>query len=213
MKKFVMAMFFSMAFASALFAQGSGGENKKSAANLSGSDLVFYIEDLAYKNGVFESKDEITGFSKNLSFDEKKQIYTKCETTIGDSVEAFLINGVIGFGFGSLIMGDYEGFKIQVLSDIGGIGLLVSGFIVYAQGLDGKAFSSIKMSGGRILLLAGSALLSFSRCFGVARPWYYRDSRNNLLRAELGLSKTRFEALPYVDVENNSFGLVASISF
>lgn len=193
-----------------VFAESSGSEND--AAPLSGKNLIFSIKDMVFEDGVFEFEESITELAKGLSFDAKIDIYNECNTSILKCIGAFLLNGSVGFGLGSLSMGDYEGFRIQVFSELGGIAFLLGGFYLYGSALEAESFGRIKMYSSRLCIIGGSFLLGFSVGYGVSRPWIYRNNRNALLRKELGLSKTRLLVAPVLDAENDSYGVSVSVS-
>jgi hypothetical protein len=135
-------------------------------------------------NGLEKNSDKISTIAKDLTPDQRENLFYKNKKNPGT---AFLLNLLPGFGVGSFYQGDKVGGTLACFGDLIGLSFY------YAASYNMDNSSNSDLTG--VLFYLGFGILSFSRIFELIRPWVYSNDYNRKLEDSLRVA-VRF--MPYI---------------
>ena len=166
--------------------------------------------------GLEKNYDLIYYLSLRLSQDERYELYTRFEQK---KAAPILWNTLLGFGSGSDRQLDKFGGDFQFYTDVIGWSIAVASPLILLFGvaknapperLESFTYATVATAG------VGLASVLTGRIFGIIRPSWFANQYNSTLAAALHIGDEydlSVNVQPVYNPLNNSFGLVASISF
>ena len=147
-------------------------------------DTVLRI-DMLINDGLYSNYDEITAESLGLTPEQRYQVFLNNEA---DAILPFVLNLLVGLGVGSFVQGDIGGGLLGVGLDVGGIAAFTFGYLAFANAAIGAYADPFNVpTEGLGVMLAGGAIISFSRIYQLIRPFTRAQRYNDDLRHALGM--------------------------
>lgn len=184
----------------------------------------FFKVSVLLKNGLFKNENEISSLAANLSSSEKEFLYVENKKT---TALPFCLNFFVGYGIGSFVQGDTTTGVISLGGNLLGNILIFTGYSIsspvltqyYAALANGTGNSfdwesnSDRLLTGGSLILVGSAIALGVQIYSWIRPFKYAEEYNLTLRKCLSSEEEKLSVqfAPIIDIDNNKYGLLASL--
>lgn len=194
MKKLIIVLIFIL-FATSVFASKSF---EKAGLRLSTDGLTN------------ESLEYVKSVRWGINNSEKLSLFNTYKL---DYVIPYLLNGLVGFGSGSLFIGDMTNGWTQLGLDVGSILFYIVGGALWTTGIYSNTYThDARWIAGSAFIGLASLMFVANRIYQLITPYFYIKEVNGKFREALGYSdEASLEVSPFVN--QAGVGLYASIKF